>query len=175
MKFIRLMMFTTIAGTSLTLRAQDATQPMVDLHPKTNEQNVPAATPAATPAIPELSQLDEIFNKTSLGKTADEFRQRVELRKLQNEVANEPAVITAKRAAESARTDLEKRQRLRDYYNVYYGRMAVHASNTEMKAALDKSKTEHLALLYQPRVRPEPGVSPTIPPAKHKHKHRKSE
>jgi hypothetical protein len=173
MKFKRLMMFATIAGTAPALRGQDATQPMVDLHPKTNEQNVPAATPAATPAIPELSQLDEIFNKTSLGKTADEFRQRVELRRLQNKVVNEPTVVAAKTAAESARTDLEKRERLRDYYNIYYGRMAVHALNAEMKAALDKSKAEHLALLNQPRVRPEPGVSPTIPPAKHKH--RKSE
>ena len=163
------MTFATIAGASLTLRAQDATQPMVDLRPKTNELNVPDATPAATPGIPELSQLDEIFKKTSLGKTADEFRQRIELRRLQNEVVNEPAVIAAKTAAASARTDLEKRQRLRDYYNIYYGRMTVHASNAEMKAALDKSKAEHVALLIQPRVRPEPGVSPT-PPAKHKHR-----
>ena len=166
-------MFATIAGTALILRAQDATQPMVDLRPKTNELDVPTATSAATPTIPELSQLDEIFNKTSLGKTADEFRQRVELRRLQNTVANEPAVIAAKTAAKSARTDLAKRERLRDYYNIYYGRMAVRASSAEMKAVLDKSKAEHLALLNQPRVRPEPGVSATIPPAKHKH--RKSE
>lgn len=163
-------MFATTIYTSLTLCAQDATQPTVDLRPKTNEQNVPAATPPPTPALPELSQLDEAFNKTSLGKDADEFRQRVELRRLQNEVVNEPAVVAAKTAAASARTDLEKRQRLREYYNVYYGRMALHASNAEIRTALEKAKAEHLALLYQPRVRPEPGISPTVPPKKHKHK-----
>ena len=151
---------------AVLLKAQEATD--ADLQSVPKEQS--RRSPVPETAIPDLSQVDEIFKQTSLGKEADERRLHIEWRELANRVVNNPDIAAAKAAAESARTDLEKRQRLRYYYNIYYGRMAVHASNAEMKAALDKSKAEHLALLYQPRVRPEPGVSPTIPPAKHKHR-----
>jgi putative endonuclease len=148
-----------IVSAALTLHAQDAAQPSVELKPKTGEQAV-QMTPSRTPHVPELSQLDEAFNQTSLGPTADEYRVRVQLRKLQNAVANDAAVVAAKQAAETARTDLEKRERLRDYYNIYYGRMAARASSPDLKAALAKSKAAHLALLNQPRVRPTPANLP---------------
>ena len=160
MKLIRLTCLAIFAGFIVTLHSQEATQPTVDLHPRAEDVNPATPSPAPTPNVPELSQLDQVFSQTSLGKTADEYRTRVQLRKLQNKVANEPAVVAAKKAAESARTDLEKRQRLRDYYNIYYGRMSAYASSTELKAALNESKAAHLALLKQPRVRPTPAGSP---------------
>jgi hypothetical protein len=111
----------------------------------------PPAQPQA--AVPERAQIDEIFKQTSLGKEADERRLHIEWRQLQNQVVNEPDIIAAKRAAETARTDLEKRQRLRDYYDLYYGRMRVQARSTEMKTALDELKLAHLSQITQPRVR----------------------
>src|SRR5882762_7909946 len=117
MKLIRLFVC-AIAGAALMARGQDAAQSTVDLHAKGNQENPSAATPAISPALPELSQLDEIFKQTSLGKTADEYRMRVEWRKLQNQVANDRSVVAAKKAAASARTDLEKRKRLGDYYKI---------------------------------------------------------
>ena len=153
---------------SLTaVRGQDAAQPAVDLQSRDQQATVPVPTPANPPDVPELSKLDEAFKQTSLGKAADEYRLRIELRRLQNLVVNDPAVVSAKDAAEAARTDLGKRQRLRDYYNVYYGRVRSLTSNPETQAAVDKSKAEHLALLNQPRVRHETdGALPTPPPGK---------
>jgi len=154
-----------IAGAALMTRGQDAAQPTVDLHPKASPENPPAPLPATSPELPELSQLDEIFKQTSLGKTADEYRMRVEWRKLQNQVENEPAVVAAKKTAEAAHTDLEKRKRLGDYYNIYYERMQALAGTPEMKAALDGFKAGHLGMLVQPRVRPAPSPASSATPA----------
>jgi len=124
----------------------------------------PTAVPEAT--IPERAQIDEIFKQTSLGKDADERRLHIEWRQLQNQIVNEPNIVAAKRAAQTARTDLEKRQRLRDYYDIYYGRMRVLARSAEMKTALDELKIAHLSQITQARVRHEtdsglPTPSPT--------------
>jgi hypothetical protein len=136
--------------------------------PKT-ETPAPTKSPAAE--VPELSELDQVFKQTSLGKAADEYRTRIEWRKLQNEAVNDPDVVAAKAAANSARTDLEKRERLRDYYEIYYGKMRARASNAEMKAAIDRFKTEHLRLLSQPRVRPNSDLPKETPtPTKRQHR-----
>jgi hypothetical protein len=93
---------------------------------------------------------------------------------LQNLAVNDPAVVAAKAAAESAPTDLEKRQRLRDYYNVFYGRMRSLTSNAETQAAVDKFKAEHLVLLNQPNVRHETdGALPAPSPSRPAHKPKK--
>src|SRR5437868_5431759 len=88
--------------------AQDAAQPPVNAPTGAINQTPSPEAPSATPALPELSALDEAFNQTGLGKDADEMRTRIEMRKLQNQVARDPAVLAAKAAAESAPTDLEK-------------------------------------------------------------------
>jgi hypothetical protein len=171
MKLAPIAVFLMIIVPTLLLRGQDAAQPTVDLQPRNEE---PAATPTNLPDVPELSKLDEAFKQSSLGKAADEYRLRIEVRRLQNLAVNDPAVVAAKAAAESARTDLEKRQRLRDYYNVYYGRMRSLTSNAETRAALDKFKTEHLVLLNQPNVRHETdGALPAPSPSRSAHKHKK--
>src|SRR2546430_2534216 len=107
-----------------------------------SSQPAPTPIPKATakPTIPERAQIDEIFKQTSLGKEADERRLHIEWRQLQNQVVNDQDLVAAKRAAESARTDLEKRQRLRDYYELYYGRMRVMARSAEMRSALEQLK-----------------------------------
>jgi hypothetical protein len=155
--------------------AQDAAQPSVDVQPQPEQPAEPAVpTPSGSPELPELSKLDEAFKQTSLGKAADEYRIRVEVRRLQNIVVNEPVVVAAKAAAETATTDLEKRQRLRDYYNIYYGRMRSLTSSPETRAAVDKTKGEHLALLNQPRVRHETDAGlPTPSPTRSPHKDKK--
>jgi len=168
MKF-GLILFSCLIGFSwLQLRAQEAAPSAVDLQPKkTNERtSAKPASPSGSPELPELSELDNAFKKTSLGKAADDLRMRIKLRDLENRAVNDPAVISAKAAAKQASTDLEKRQRLREYYNLRYGRMAAEADSSEVKQAIEKSKAEHIALLSQPRVRPGSGESP--PPEKEK-------
>jgi hypothetical protein len=156
------------------ITAQVATDP--DLQSSRSEP-APVPTATAEPRIPERSQIDEIFKQTSLGQDADQRRLHIEWRQLQNQVVNEPDIVAAKRVAETARTDLEKRQRLRDYYDLYYGRMRVLARSAEMKTALDQLKIAHLSQLTQARVRHEtdsglPTPSPT-PKKKQKASHAK--
>ena len=140
----------------------------------------PRATPTAIPdltaepTIPERSQIDEIFKQTSLGKEADERRLHIEWRELANRVVNDPEVMEAKRSAETAHTDLEKRQRLRAYYDLYYGRMRAMASSSEMKAALEQLRIAHVGATSQHRVRPVEDASLPTPSATPKKKEQKN-
>jgi hypothetical protein len=161
---------------TLILRGQDAAPPAVDLYPPVKEPEVTATpfTEPNGPNLPEISQLDEAFKKRSLSREVDARRVHIEWRQLKNRLANDPQVRAAKAIAQAARTDLEKRNRLRDYYNVYYERMSALAESAEIKLALQQWKTLHLARLNQPRVRPStdgdlPTPKPT-PEGKHKHK-----
>jgi hypothetical protein len=176
MKLVQIAAVVMIVGTTSRAGAQDAAQPAIDLGTQNDLLNAPAPTPSNSPVVPELSKLDEAFKQTSLGQTADEYRLRIEVRRLQNRVVNDPAVVAAKAAAESAPTDLQKRQALRNYYNIYYGRMRSLASDSATQATLEKLKTEHLALLSQPHVRHETDAAlpkPSASPTKHKEKKKK--
>ena len=148
--------------------AQDAAPPSVDLY---EEEKQPDVTPTPFPQpngpnIPELPQLDEAFKPKSLGKEVDERRLHIQWRQLKNQVVNDPQVRAAKTSAQTARTDLEKRNRLHNYYDVYYGRMSALASTPELKLALAAMKSSHVDLLAQPRVRPSPSASPASDAAK---------
>jgi hypothetical protein len=163
-----LMVMLISAGAALISHAQVATDENLGSTPTSPP---PKQNGTAEPRIPERAQIDEIFKQTSLGQEADERRLHIEWRQLQNEVANDADLIAAKRAAEIARTDLEKRDRLRDYYNLYYGRMRILARSSEMKTALDQLKTAHLSQLTQARVRHESDSelpTPTPTPKKKK-------
>jgi hypothetical protein len=170
MKIFGLIISITLVGMVLILRGQEAAPPTVDLY-KGQEQLEPTPSPVPPngPDLPEISQLDQAFSKPrSLGKAADEARVHVEWRQLKNRTVNDPEVQAAKAYAQAARTDLEKRNRLRNYYNVYYERMSALASTPEIKLALQALRTSHQNLLDQPRVRPSPtpeGATPTARPS----------
>jgi hypothetical protein len=156
-----------LSGAPILARAQEATD--ADLQSSPAKQK-PQARATPEPTVPELSQIDEIFRQTSLGKEADEMRLRIQSRELANRVANDPRIAAAKKSVKAAPTDLEKRERLRAYYDIYYGKMRALASTEELKSYLDRAKKEHLDLLSQARVRPSAGVTPTPFPRR---KHRK--
>ena len=134
---------------------------------------VPNISPEAT--VPERAQIDEIFKQTSLGKEADERRLHLEWRQLANRVVNDPDIIAAKKAADRAHTDLEKRQLLRAYYDLYYGRMRAMASSTEMKAALDQLRLTHVGRTSQHRVRAAEDASLPTPSPTRKKKENKNQ
>ena len=176
---------TMVISASLTIRAQDAAPPSVDLY---SGEKQPEATAAPSsepngPELPEISQLDQTFSKPkSLGKDADALRVHIEWRQLKNRTVNDPLVQMARAYAQAARTDLEKRERLSAYYEVYYQRMSALATTPEIKLALQQLKVVHQYVLAQPRVRPSPtpeGASPTPTPTgtpapkKPVHKHKK--
>jgi hypothetical protein len=112
--------------------------------------------PALPKTAPALSELDAAFQKSPLAQEAEEQRLHLEWRQLQNRTAHDPEVVAAKAATTTAKTDLEKRARLRAYYNVYYAHMQALASSPETKRYLDGKKAAALGSLAQSRVRPEP-------------------
>ncbi len=172
----------TLIGMALMLHGQDAAPPSVDLYEGQDQlEPTPSPVPPNGPELPEISQLDQTFSKPrSLGKEADEARVHVEWRQLKNRTVNDPQVQAAKAYAQAARTDLERRNRLRNYYNVYYERMSALATTPEIKLALQALKTSHQGMLAQPNVRPTPDTSTPTPtpsgtpaPKKPAHKQKK--
>ncbi|HLW35657.1 MAG TPA: hypothetical protein VKS98_08355 [Chthoniobacterales bacterium] len=144
---------TLVIGASIiaSLHAQVATDSGLQSAASPASRPSPSAT--AEPTIPERAQIDQIFKQTSLGKEADERRLHIEWRELENRVVNDPDIVAAKQAADKAHTDLEKRQLLRAYYDLYYGRMRALASSPEMKASLDQLRIAHVSRTSQHRVR----------------------
>jgi hypothetical protein len=170
MKVFGLSISAALTAAVLGLYAQDAAPPSVDLYEGQEQlEPTPSPVPPNGPELPEISQLDQAFSKPrSLGTAADEARVHIEWRQLKNRTVNDPQVHAAKAYAQAARTDLERRNRLRNYYNVYYERMSALASTPELKLALQALKTSHQNLLDQPHVRPSPtpeGSTPTPAPS----------
>ena len=164
------------------MHGQEAAPPSVDLFPE--EEEASPTPPPNGPELPELKELDESFKPKSRGKEADALQMHVLWRQLKNRTVNDPDVQAAKKYAQAARTDLEKRKRLRSYYEMYYQRMSAIATTPELKVALQALKDIHQKMLDQPRVRPTPtpeffgtqSPTPTSTPfkkAKEKHKKKK--
>ena len=180
MKIYGFIISTTLVVAALIMHAQEAAPPSVDLYEGQEQPEPTPALPPNGPELPELKQLDASFKPPSLGMDAEGTKLRVEWRQLRNRTVNDPAVQAAKTYAQSARTDLEKRNRLREYYDIYYQRMSALATAPEIKLTLQALKTSHEGLLAQPRVRPTPPGSPTPPPTKpvqkkkQAHKHKKN-
>ena len=184
MKTYGLILFSALLIAALMMHGQEAAPPSVDLFP---EEEEPSPTPPPNgPELPDLKKLDETFTKPkSLGTAADELQVHALWRQLKNRTVNDPEVQEAKKYAQAARTDLEKRKRLSSYYEIYYQRMSALATTPELKVALQALKDGHQGMLAQPRVRPSPtpefsgtpSPTPTSTPfkkkAKEKHKKNK--
>ncbi len=123
-----------------------------------------ASPPPSIPSLPTLPQLDEAFKKKPISSTAGVAEKHAQWRALKNQVANREDVRAARRAADAASTDLEKRTLLRKYYEIFYGQMLALATNPELKAYVNDRKNDQLNTLPQPRVRPTPTPSPTPTP-----------
>jgi len=178
MKIYGFIISTALVVAALIMHAQEAAPPSVDLYEGQEQPETTPALPPNGPELPELKQLDKSFKPPSLGTDADGAKFRIEWRQLRNRTVNDPAVQAAKTYAQSARTDLEKRNRLSEYYDIYYQRMSALATTPEIKLTLQALKTSHEGLLAQPRVRPTPPGSPTPSPPraqkKQAHKHKKN-
>jgi hypothetical protein len=163
MKTYGLIFFSALLIAALILHGQEAAPPSVDLFPEQEEAS--PTPPPNGPELPELKQLDDSFKPKSLGKDADALQVHALWRQLKNRTVNDPDVQAAKKYAQAARTDLEKRNRLRNYYEVYYQRMSALATTPELKLALQALKETHQGMLAQPRVRPSPTPVPSGRPS----------
>jgi hypothetical protein len=155
-----------------SLRAQDSISlPTKSGTPASTPETsgTPAATPSPLPTngldlippplpppqnVPDISQLNQIFQQMQPDPAVTAYRSHVEWRQLKTRTEYDPAVLAAKASAEAAPTDLEKRNRLRGYYTIWFARMTALASSPAMVEYLKTQRDGHLALLDQPRVRP---------------------
>src|SRR6266480_5623153 len=144
------------AAVSSSTKLQESPAPQISPTPPQNE--------GPAPRIPAIEELDQAFKQTSLGKAADEARLHAQWRELSNRIINDRDLVEARANAGRAKTDLEKRQRLRAYYTLFYDRMRAQAGSQELKSYIDTHKTQHLALLAQNRVRPSPAPAATASP-----------
>jgi hypothetical protein len=119
-----------------------------------NILTAPASLPPI-PAAPDLGQLNSFFKQTSLGKAADEHRLHLQMSELETRIRNDADLHALKAAAKEAPTDLERRHRLRAYYELYYRKLRGLASTPDLKAYLAAQEAAHELILLQPRVRHE--------------------
>ena len=125
---------------------------------------VPNTSAAPKKTLPSLQELDAAFQHSSLGQAVEEQKLHLEWRKLKNRASLDPEVIAAENAIAKARTDAEKRDLMRAYYKVFYGRMIAAADTPDVKAYIAQKLKDALNALAQPRVRPEPTARPTATP-----------
>ena len=144
----------TAASVFAQAAVSSSTNPQETATPQISPTPPPTEGPA--PRIPSLDELDQAFKQSSLGKAADEARLHAQWRQLSNRFINDPDLVEARAHAARAKTDLEKRHRLRAYYTMFYDRMRAQAGSPELKNYIDTHKTQYLALLAQNRVRPSP-------------------
>lgn len=115
----------------------------------------PPDTLPQMPSAPELQQLNTLFKQSSLGRAADQHRLHLQMAKLETRIRNDQDLHQLNAAARRAPTDLERRHRLRTYYERYYGRLRDFAATAELKSYLTAQEAGHLLTLLQPRVRHE--------------------
>jgi hypothetical protein len=171
---MRFLVIAALSSCACLLRAQEpplpaATEtpaPSPSVRPQVDIPEIPLAVEpsplvpntTATPKknVPSITELDTAFQHSSLGQAVEEQRMHLEWRKLKNRASLDPEVVAARKAIDSARTDVDKRNLLRAYYRIFYARMQNLAETPEIKAYLEQRKKEALNGLAQPHVRPEP-------------------
>ncbi|MEO5718686.1 MAG: hypothetical protein ABIR29_08965 [Chthoniobacterales bacterium] len=107
------------------------------------------------PVAPELDLLNSYFKSTSLGKAADEHRLHLQMATLEIRIRNDEDLHALKAAAMQAPTDLERRHRLKDYYEHYFGNLSALATTPDLKAYVAAQLAARKLSLLQPRVRHE--------------------
>jgi len=102
-----------------------------------------------------LEALNAFFKTTSLGKAADEHRLHLQMVALETRIRNNEDLHALKASAFKAPTDLERRHRLKAYYQQYFKKLRALATAPDLKAYLETQEASHEMSLLQPRVRHE--------------------
>jgi hypothetical protein len=120
--------------------------------------SLPGPGAAAFPKIPsgpDLQMLDALFKQTSLGKAADEYRLHLQMATLETRIRNDEDLHELRASSNKARTDLERRHRLRAYYQLYFKKLLALATTPDLQAYLRAQEASHETSLLQPHVRHE--------------------
>ena len=106
---------------------------------------------------PRTTVESPIKRRDATADAEDLVKQRIRLREAKTKAQRDPAIMAEWDRAAGMKTDYEKREVLRGYYKLLYGRMA--KLDPTLKAATDKQLQESLGQLEQNK------IAPTQPPA----------
>ena len=138
----------------------------LELMPSRPSQLLPAPTGLSlipeVPLPPEPSRprgVESPIRKrdSATANAEDLIKQRIRMREAKTKAQRDPAVQAEWDRAAAVRTDYEKREALKGYYRLLYGRMA--KVDPALKPAIDKQLQESLSQLGQTK------IAPTQPPA----------
>lgn len=125
--------------------------------------------PAGLPLIPEIpmppplpptrSRPESPIRKrdSATADAEDAVKQRIRIREAKTKAQRDPAIQAEWDRAESLRTDYEKREAMKNYYRLLYGRMT--KLDPSLKAPIDTLLQQSLARLDQTK------IAPTQPPS----------
>lgn len=159
--------FPALRGTPSEAREPSApSDDRLELIPTKPAQIMPP--PAGLPLIPEIPMPppmppprsrseSPIRKRDSVTADAEEsVKQRIRLRETKTKAQRDPAVQAEWDRASGLRTDYEKREAMKSYYRLLYGRMT--KIDPALKAPIDTLLQESLARLDQTK------IAPTQPP-----------
>ena len=115
--------------------------------------DIPLPPEKTRPRLPE----SPIKKRDATADAEDLVKQRIRLREAKTKAQRDPAIMAEWDRAAGVKTDYEKREVLRGYYKLLYGRMA--KLDPTLKAVTDRQLQEALGQLEQNK------IAPTQPPA----------
>ena len=147
------------------LAPADKDKDRLELMPSKPAQLLPP--PAGLSLIPDIPLPPEktrprnvespIKRRDATADAEDLVKQRIRLREAKTKAQRDPAIMAEWDRAAAVKTDYEKREVLKGYYKLLYGRMA--KLDPTLKAPLEKQLQDALGQLEQNK------IAPTQPPA----------
>ena len=126
---------------------QGAIEKPISLIPET----APSITKPPLSSEPATSAEQKLAASKTIQSEAD-LKQRIRLRELKTTALKDPGLQEWRSRAELARTDPEKRDALREYYNRLYARIL--KLDGSLKDLVEKRRTASLARLSQSKIDP---------------------
>ena len=169
LRMIRLLMkfSTTVAVLtlgSLAFAQENPPPEKLELIPAQPGGTAPAA-PSPLPLIPEPPPTEKTKpgagrkpKKSATEAASDELQKRIRFREVKTRAFNDPAVRAEWDRAQVARTDYEKREALKSYYKLLFGRM--RRIDGSLKNQVAASEERMLRRLRQTRIDPTEPIDP---------------
>jgi hypothetical protein len=110
-------------------------------------------------AIPEAKpsrKASDAANKTTIAE--DELAARIRLRQLKTRVLAEPKVQESLQQAQAAKTDYERREAMKAYYKLLYGR--IEQLDSSLKKQVNERRSAAVNRLQQANIRPTKPLQP---------------
>lgn len=124
------------------------------------EAPIPVEKPKGSAIKQPKASRKESQDRTTAAE--DEMAERIRLRQLQTKFSRDPKVVAYRDAAETAKTDLEKREALKAYYKALYDK--IEKSDSSLKKRVAPLRARLIHRLEQTKVDPTQPIDPSERP-----------